>query len=157
MPRITPFLWFDTQAEEAARFYVSIFPNSSITAISRYGEAGPGEPGTVMTVEFTLDGLDFVALNGGPQLAFNEATSFQIHCRDQAEVDSYWDQLSAGGAEGNCGWLRDRFGLPWQVVPTRLPELLKDPDPERAQRAMQAMLSMCRFDIAALEAAADAG
>ena len=150
-----PFLWFDGQAEAAAALYVDVFPDSRIDNVSRYGEAGPGEPGTVLTVDFTLDGQRFVALNGGPQFRFTEAVSFQIPCADQAEVDHYWDRLSEGGEESRCGWLKDRFGLSWQVVPTALPELLGDPDPDRANRAMQAMLGMRRLDIAALRAAAD--
>ncbi|MFI7586746.1 VOC family protein [Spongisporangium articulatum] len=151
-----PFLWFDTQAEEAAQLYTSVFPNSSITSVARYGPAGPGPEGTVMTVEFSLDGQTFVALNGGPEFAFTEAVSFQIPCADQVEVDHYWSSLSAGGEEGPCGWLKDRFGLSWQVVPAVLPELLGDPDPGRAQRAMQAMLGMGKLSIAELQAAADA-
>lgn len=153
---ITPCLWFDTEGEQAAQLYTSVFPNSTIGAIGRYGPAGPREEGSVMTVAFTLDGQDYVALNGGPDFPFTEAVSFQISCASQEEVDHYWDALSAGGQEGPCGWLKDRFGLSWQVVPTRLRELLSDPDPERAARAMQAMLAMSRIDIAELERAADA-
>jgi predicted 3-demethylubiquinone-9 3-methyltransferase (glyoxalase superfamily) len=156
MPKITSFLWYDTQAEEAAQLYTSVFPNSSITDVARYGEAGPGTPGSVMTVAFQLDGHPFVALNGGPQhFAFNESVSFQIDCADQGEVDHYWNALSDGGEEGPCGWLKDRFGLSWQVVPARLVELLTDPDRERSQRAMAAMLEMKKLDIASLERAAD--
>ena len=158
MPAITPCLWFDTQGEEAASFYVSVFPRSRIVSTSHYGEAGPGTPGSVLTVEFELDGRPFTALNGGPEFTFSEAVSFQIDCTDQEEVDHYWTRLSAdGGEEGPCGWVKDRFGLSWQVVPRRLVELLADPDTARAQRAMQAMLGMKKLDIAGLEAAADAG
>jgi predicted 3-demethylubiquinone-9 3-methyltransferase (glyoxalase superfamily) len=156
MPKITPFLWFDDQAEEAARLYTSVFPRSRITQVSHYGDAGPGTPGSVMTVAFELEGQPFVALNGGPQhFAFNEAISFQIDCADQVEVDHYWNALSDGGEEGPCGWLKDRFGLSWQVVPKRLIELLTDSDPERSQRAMAAMLEMKKLDVAGLERAAD--
>jgi len=154
MPRITPNLWFDTQAKEAAEFYVSVFPNSRITDVSYYGEAGPREAGTVLTVEFELDGQPFTALNGGPQFTFDEAVSFLIDCADQAEVDHYWDRLLEAGEESQCGWLRDRFGLSWQVVPRRLVELLNDPDKDRCERAMKAMLGMKKLDVAALEAAA---
>jgi predicted 3-demethylubiquinone-9 3-methyltransferase (glyoxalase superfamily) len=155
---ITPFLWFDAQAEEAAALYTSIFPRSKITNVQRYGAAGPGPEGAVMTVEFVLDGQRFTALNGGPQhFSFNESVSFVIDCADQAEVDHYWDKLTSGGGEpGPCGWLKDRYGLSWQVVPARLPQLLADPDPGRAQRATEAMLKMSKIDIAALEAAAGA-
>jgi predicted 3-demethylubiquinone-9 3-methyltransferase (glyoxalase superfamily) len=156
MSSITPFLWFDTEAEEAAEFYTSVFPSSRILEVSRYGEGAPGPAGTVMTVSFELDGLEFVALNGGPQYSFTEAISLQVSCRDQDEVDAYWSKLSDGGEEGPCGWLKDRFGLSWQIVPTRLPELLGDPDREKAQRAMQAMLSMRKIEIAELERAAAA-
>jgi predicted 3-demethylubiquinone-9 3-methyltransferase (glyoxalase superfamily) len=152
MPKPVPFLWFDGQAEAAAELYTSVFPNSVITEISR---TGPGEP--AMTVSFTLDGEPFTALNGGPQFAFTEAISFQVPCADQDEVDHYWSLLSEGGEEGRCGWLKDRFGLSWQVVPTALPGLLGDPDPGRAQRAMTAMMGMAKLDIAAMRAAADAG
>lgn len=155
MPRITPTLWFDTQGEDAARFYVSVFPNSKITNVARYGDAGPRPAGTVMTVEFELDGLPYLVLNGGPQFTFNEAVSFTIECADQAEVDHYWTKLSEGGEEGPCGWLKDRFGLSWQVVPAALNALVSDPDEARAQRAMAAMLGMKKIDVAALYAAAD--
>jgi predicted 3-demethylubiquinone-9 3-methyltransferase (glyoxalase superfamily) len=154
MQRITPCLWFDDQAQEAAEFYTSLFPDSGITDIVRYGEAGPGEPGTVMTVVFTLNGQQYVGLNGGPLFSFDEAVSFQIHVDDQAELDRYWAALTEGGEEGPCGWLKDRFGLSWQVTPVRLLELIQDPDPARAQRAMAAMLQMKKIDIAAVEAAA---
>ncbi len=156
MQTITPCLWFDTQGEEAARFYTSIFPNSRIVEISRYGEAGPREAGTVLTVEFELDGRRFTALNGGPQYTFSEAISFQISCKDQQEVDEYWSKLTDGGEEGPCGWLKDRFGVSWQVVPTALPKLLGDPDKEKAQRVMAAMLKMRKIEIDELERAAAA-
>ncbi len=158
MPGITPWLWFDGQAEEAANFYVSVFPNSTITDVSRNGDAGPGQPGTVLTVTFELDGHPFAGLNGGPEFHFTEAVSFQIDCADQAEVDRYWERLIAdGGEESMCGWLRDRYGVSWQVVPRQLGQLLDDPDRGRAARAMQAMLGMRKLDVAALQAAADAG
>ncbi len=156
MDKITPCLWFDTQAEEAATFYTSIFENSRIIEVVRYGDAGPGPAGSVMTVAFALEGHEFVALNGGPQFTFNEAVSFQVSCETQDEVDAYWAKLTDGGEEGPCGWLKDRFGLSWQIVPTRLMELVKDPDAERSQRAMQAMFSMKKIDIAAVEQAAAA-
>ena len=156
MTTITPCLWFDTQGEQAAEFYTSIFENSRILEIARYGEAGPGPAGSVMTVSFELDGQTFVALNGGPQFTFSEAISFQIDCRSQAEVDEYWSKLGDGGEEGPCGWLKDRFGVSWQVVPTRLRELLGNPDPEISQRVTRAMLEMRRIDIATLEQAAAA-
>ena len=156
MPTITPNLWFDTEGEEAAKFYVSVFPNSKITNVSYYGDAGPRPAGTVLTVEFLLDGRPFTALNGGPEFIFDEAVSFLIPCADQAEVDYYWDKLSEGGEEGPCGWLKDRYGVSWQVVPAQLVELLTDPDPARAQRAMKAMLGMKKLDVAALQAAAGA-
>ena len=156
MPKITPCLWFDTQGEEAARFYTSIFPNSRIVDVSHYGSAGPREAGTVMAVKFELDGQELVALNGGPEFTFDEAISFQIDCADQEEVDRYSEALTDGGEQGPCGWVKDRFGLSWQVVPARLLELIGDPDTERGQRAMAAMLEMRKIDIAAMEAAADA-
>ena len=154
MPQLTPCLWFDTEGEEAAELYTSVFPNSKILEVARYGSAGPRPEGTVMTVTFELDGQEFLALNGGPDFTFNEAVSFQIPCRDQAEVDHYWEQLGAGGEHGPCGWLKDRFGLSWQVVPTRLTELLEDPDREKSQRVMAAMLQMGKLEIAELEEAA---
>jgi len=157
MQKITPFLWFDTEGEEAARFYTSVFPNSRILDVARYGKAGPRPEGMVMTVSFELDGQQFVALNGGPEFTFNEAVSFQVNCATQHEVDEYWSKLSAGGEEGPCGWLKDRFGVSWQIVPTRLEELLADPDPEKSERAMRAMLGMKKLDIPALEQAAAAG
>jgi len=156
MPAISPFLWFDTEAEEAAKHYTSIFPNSRITEVTHYGSAGPRDAGTVMTVAFELDGQRFVALNGGPDFTFNEAVSFAVSCETQAEVDEYWRQLSDGGEEGPCGWLKDRYGLSWQIVPKRLMELLTDPDQERAQRAMAAMLKMGKIQIDELEQAAAA-
>src|SRR5213594_4242868 len=142
MQKITPFLWFDTQAEEAAKFYASVFPNSKILSTARYGEAGPGPKGRVMTVEFELAGQRMIALNGGPQFKFTEAISLSVDCKDQKEVDRYWTKLSQGGEEGPCGWLKDRYGLSWQVTPTGMEELFADPDPERAKRAMEAMLKM---------------
>jgi predicted 3-demethylubiquinone-9 3-methyltransferase (glyoxalase superfamily) len=156
MPKITPWLWFDTQGEEAAEFYTSLFPNSKIVEVTRYGSANPRQEGTVMTVLFTLGGQRVGALNGGPQYTFNEAVSFMVECADQDEVDRYWDALSEGGEEGPCGWLKDRFGLSWQIVPKALPELLGDPDREKAQRVMAAMLKMRKIEIAGLEAAAQA-
>lgn len=156
MREITPCLWFDTEGEEAAKFYTSIFPSSKITDVARYGSAGPRPEGTVMTVSFELDGQKLVALNGGPNFTFNEAVSFQVLCESQEEVDTYWSTLSEGGEEGPCGWLKDRFGLSWQIVPTRLPELLEDPDREKSQRVMAAMLEMRKIDVEALERAASA-
>lgn len=155
MPRITPNLWFDTQGEEAAKFYVSVFPNSKITNVSYYGEAGPRPAGTVLTIEFVLDGQPYLALNGGPEFTFNEAVSLSIDCADQEEVDHYWTKLSEGGEEGPCGWLKDKFGLSWQVVPQDLVKLLADPDAGRAQRAMKAMLGMKKIVVAELHKAAD--
>ena len=152
---ITPCLWFDGDAEAAADLYVSLFPDSRIVEVARYGEASPGEPGTVMTVSFELNGRPFLALNGGPKYRFTEAVSFQIHCDTQEDVDRYWAALTEGGEPGPCGWLKDRFGLSWQVVPTMLPKLLADPDAARAQRAMTAMMQMGKLDIAELERAAD--
>jgi predicted 3-demethylubiquinone-9 3-methyltransferase (glyoxalase superfamily) len=156
MSTISPCLWFDTQAEDAARFYTSVFPSSRILDVQRYGSAGPREEGMVMIVSFELDGRRFLALNGGPDFTFSEAISFEIECADQAEVDRYWSELSAGGEEGPCGWLKDRFGVSWQVVPRRLNELIADPDRERSQRVMAAMLKMGKIDVAELERAADA-
>ena len=154
MKGLTPCLWFDTEGEAAATLYTSVFPNSKILEVARYGEAGPREAGTVMTVSFELNGQKFLALNGGPDFKFNEAISFQIDCENQDEVDMYWNTLSEGGEEGPCGWLKDRFGVSWQVVPTRLPELLGDPDRAKAQRVMAAMLKMKKIQIDELEAAA---
>jgi predicted 3-demethylubiquinone-9 3-methyltransferase (glyoxalase superfamily) len=156
MQKITPCLWFDTEGEEAANFYTSLFPNSRIGEITRYGSAGPRTEGTVMTVSFELDGQEFVALNGGPDFRFNEAVSFQVDCESQEEVDRYWRALSEGGEEGPCGWLKDRFGLSWQIVPRRLTELLGDPDKEKSQRVMQAMLKMRKIEVPELERAAAA-
>ena len=159
MQKITPFLWFDTQAEAAADFYTSVFPDSKVTNVQRYGDAGPGPAGTAMIVQFTVAGTEFTAINGGPVHAnFTEAISFQVDCRDQAEVDEYWEKLTADGGEpGPCGWLKDKYGLSWQIVPSALPELLSDPDPGRSSRAMQAMLTMQKIEVRALRAAADAG
>jgi predicted 3-demethylubiquinone-9 3-methyltransferase (glyoxalase superfamily) len=154
MQKITPCLWFDTDGEDAAKFYTSVFPNSRIVDVARYGEAGPRPAGTVMTVSFELDGQKFVALNGGPEFTFSEAISFQVSCETQDEVDTFWSTLSEGGEEGPCGWLKDKFGVSWQIVPTALPELLSDPDQEKAQRVMQAMLSMKKIEIDSLEEAA---
>jgi predicted 3-demethylubiquinone-9 3-methyltransferase (glyoxalase superfamily) len=151
--QITPFLWFDSQAEEAAKFYVSIFSNSRILEIVRYGDAGPGPTGSVMTVAFELNGLTLTALNGGPLFRFNESISFAVSCETQAQVDALWQALSAGGQQNRCGWLKDRYGLSWQVVPTVLPQLLVDNDPAKARRAMEAMLQMGKLDIAALKRA----
>ena len=155
MPRITPNLWFDTESKEAAEFYVSVFPNSKITNVTHYGEAGPREAGMVLTVDFVLDGQQFTAINGGSQFTFDEAISLLINCADQEEVDYYWTKLSEGGEEGQCGWLKDRYGLSWQVAPLGLEEALSDPDEGRAQRAMKAMLGMKKIDIAVIRAAAD--
>ncbi|HLM35838.1 MAG TPA: VOC family protein [Gaiellaceae bacterium] len=156
MQTITPCLWFDTEGEEAANFYTSLFPSSKIREIARYGSAGPRAEGTVMTVSFELNGQEYVALNGGPDFKFNEAVSFQVGCESQEEVDRYWSALSDGGEEGPCGWLKDKFGLSWQIVPTRLPELLGDPDREKSQRVMRAMLGMRKIEIDGLERAAAA-
>jgi predicted 3-demethylubiquinone-9 3-methyltransferase (glyoxalase superfamily) len=157
MQKITPFLWFDSKAEEAATVYVSLFDDAEITGISRSPEGAPGPTDEVMTVSFRLAGQEFTALNGGPQFSFTEAVSFAVACEDQEEVDRLWDALIEGGGEpSQCGWLKDRFGLSWQIVPTRLYELLDDPDPARAQRAMQAMLQMGKIEIKGLEDAADA-
>jgi predicted 3-demethylubiquinone-9 3-methyltransferase (glyoxalase superfamily) len=154
MTSITPCLWFDTEGEDAANFYTSIVKNSRILDVTRYGEAGPRDAGMVMTVTFELDGQKFVALNGGPEFTFDEAISFQIECHSQEEVDEYWSRLGEGGEEGPCGWLKDRFGLSWQIVPVRLTELLTETDPETSQRVMAAMLQMGKIDIEALEQAA---
>ena len=156
--KIIPNLWFDTEAEEAAAFYISVFKNSQIVAVARYPEDAPREAGMVMTVEFELDGQRFVGINGGPEFKFDEAVSFQINCADQAEVDYYWERLTAdGGEESQCGWLKDKFGLSWQVVPEGMDAVFSDPDPARAHRAMQAMLKMKKLDIAELQKAADGG
>jgi predicted 3-demethylubiquinone-9 3-methyltransferase (glyoxalase superfamily) len=153
--KITPNLWFDTEAEEAADFYVSVFPNSRIVSVAHYNDAGPREAGMVMAVEFELDGQRFVGINGGPEFTFDEAVSFEIECETQDDIDFYWERLSEGGRESQCGWLKDRYGLSWQVVPTGMEELFADPDPRRAERAMKAMLGMGKLDIAALREAAD--
>lgn len=150
---ITPFLWFENQAEEAAKFYVSVFPRSRITQTTRYGEEGPGPKGTVMTVAFELDGQEFVALNGGPQFSFTQAISFVVNCETQAEVDAFWEKLSEGGEKIQCGWLKDRYGLPWQIVPSALGRLLGDEDPQRSRRVMKAMMQMKKLDVAELERA----
>jgi predicted 3-demethylubiquinone-9 3-methyltransferase (glyoxalase superfamily) len=156
MPNITPFLWYESQAEEAANFYISIFPNSRILKVSRYNDAGPGPKGTVMVVQFELDGKPFLALNGGPHFKFTEAISFTIDCKNQQEVDHYWTKLTAdGGQESQCGWLKDKYGLSWQVVPTVLGELMSDPDKEKAKRTMEAMLKMKKLDIPTLQRAHD--
>src|SRR6266403_9680 len=153
MQKITPFLWFDNNAEEAANFYVSIFKNSKVVSIARYGDAGPGPKGTVMTVAFQIEGQEFVALNGGPLFKFNEAISFVVNCETQGEIDKFWEKLSEGGEKSRCGWLKNEFGLSWQVVPTVLGEMLQDEDPNKSQRVMQAMLQMDKMDIAALKQA----
>ena len=155
MPPIIPNLWFDDDAEDAAAFYTSVFDDSRVVNVTRYTEAGPGPAGSVVTVEFELDGQRFVGINGGPRFTFDEAVSFQITCRTQAEIDYYWDRLTDGGQESQCGWLKDRYGLSWQVVPADLGDLLDDADPERARRATQALLGMTKLDIAALQRAAD--
>jgi predicted 3-demethylubiquinone-9 3-methyltransferase (glyoxalase superfamily) len=155
MQKISPFLCFDTQAEEAAKFYVSIFRNSKIGKIARYGDAGPGPQGSVMTVAFELDGQQFTALNGGPQFKFNESVSFVVRCETQEEVDDYWTRLSQGGRTQPCGWLKDKFGLSWQIVPNALIDLATDPDAEKSQRVMRAMMQMTKIDIAKLKHAYD--
>ena len=154
MQKITPFLWFDTQAEEAMNFYCSIFRNSKKGKVVRYGEVGPKHMGNVMTVSFELEGLEFTALNAGPQFKFTEAVSMYVNCETQAEVDHYWDKLSEGGSIQMCGWLKDKFGLSWQIIPSALPKLMSDPDRDKANRVMQAMLQMKKIDVAALERAA---
>ena len=155
MPTITPNLWFDLESNDAAEFYVSVFPNSKITNVTYYNAAGPRPAGTVLTVEFELDGQPYTAINGGPEFTFSEAISLSISCADQAEVDYYWDSLCEGGEEGPCGWLKDKFGLSWQVVPRGMEEMLSAPDSDRAARAMKAMFGMKKIDLAALQAAAD--
>ena len=157
MPRITPNLWFDTEGEEAAQFYVSIFPNSKINAVTHYTEVGPREAGLVLTVDFELDGQPFTAINGGPDFTFNEATSLLVNCADQAEIDHYWEKLGEGGEHGPCGWLKDKYGLSWQVAPVGMEAMLKDPDSAKSQAAMRAMLGMQKIDLAALQAAFDGG
>jgi predicted 3-demethylubiquinone-9 3-methyltransferase (glyoxalase superfamily) len=153
--RITPNLWFDTQALEAAEFYCSIFPNSRVLSVARYPQDAPGPAGAVMTVEYELDGQRFVHINGGPQFTFSEAVSLSVECADQAELDSYWERLLDGGEESQCGWLKDRYGFSWQVVPAGIDDLFTDPDPGRAHRAFQAMLGMRKLDIEAIRRAAD--
>jgi predicted 3-demethylubiquinone-9 3-methyltransferase (glyoxalase superfamily) len=156
MQKVTPFLWFDRDAEQAAQFYVSLLPESKLEGVTRAPAETPSGPaGMALTVEFTLAGTRFIALNGGPQFPFTEAVSFQISCADQDEVDRLWTALADGGAPGRCGWIKDRWGLSWQIVPARLPQLLGDKDPQRARRAMQAMLTMSKLDVAKLERAAD--
>jgi predicted 3-demethylubiquinone-9 3-methyltransferase (glyoxalase superfamily) len=155
MNGITPCLWFDTQGEEAANFYVSLFPNSRIVSVDRYGDAGPRAAGSVMTVDFELDGQPYVALNGGPEFTFNEALSFQISCADQDEVDYYWDKLGEGGEHGPCGWLKDRYGLSWQVIPEAFLQLVSDPDPAKSQAVMKAMLGMKKLVVSELQEAYD--
>lgn len=153
MQKITPFLWFDNQAEEAMRFYTSVFKNSKAGKITRYGDAGPGPKGSVMIASFEIEGQQFTALNGGPQFKFSEAVSFVVNCETQQEVDELWDRLGEGGQTQQCGWLKDRFGLSWQIVPSALPELMSDPDPERVRRVTEAMLQMTKIDIAKLRQA----
>ena len=153
MQKITPYLWFDDKAEEAADYYVSVFKNSKINGVTRYGEAGPGPQGTAMIVNFELDGQDFFALNGGPQFNFTPAVSFYVNCETQGEVDNFWEKLSEGGEKGQCGWLKDRYGLSWQIIPSVLGEMLQDEDAEKAGRVMEAMLQMNKIDIAALKRA----
>jgi len=154
MPKITPFLWFNGQAEEAMNFYLSIFKNSKVGSVTRYGDAGPGPKGSVMTASFQLDGQTFTALNGGPEFQFTEAVSFVVHCENQQEVDYYWDKLTAGGKAVQCGWLKDKYGLSWQIVPVALFRLLEGTDPKKTQRVMQALMKMTKLDIATLENAA---
>jgi predicted 3-demethylubiquinone-9 3-methyltransferase (glyoxalase superfamily) len=153
MQKISPFLWFDHQAEEAVNFYVSVFRNSKVRNVARYGDAGPGPKGSVMTVSFELEGQQFTALNGGPHFKFTEAVSFVVNCETQDEVDELWDKLSEGGQTQQCGWLKDRFGLSWQIIPSDLPELIGDPDPRKSQRVMEAMLQMTKIDVAKLRQA----
>src|SRR5437667_12835765 len=153
MQKITPFLWFDANAEEAMNFYTSIFKNSEIVSVSRYGEGAPGQAGTVMTATFILDGQPFMALNGGPHFKFTEAISFFVNCETQEEVDELWDKLSEGGEQNSCGWLKDKFGLSWQIIPTVLGQMLGDKDPAKSQRVMQAMLQMTKIDINGLKRA----
>lgn len=155
MPRITPFLWFNDQAEEAVNFYLSIFDDSRILTQTRYGEVGPGPEGSIMTIEFELQGQKFVALNGGPHFTFNEAVSFVVNCETAQEVDHYWDKLSDGGEQSQCGWLKDKYGVSWQVVPTLLPRLVSDANQDKAQMVMAAMLQMQKLDVVALQTAYD--
>jgi predicted 3-demethylubiquinone-9 3-methyltransferase (glyoxalase superfamily) len=157
MPKVTPCFLFNDQSLDAAEFYVSVFPNSKVNDVNYYGEGAPRPAGSVLTVAFTLDGEDYLAINSWASFAFSESLSFMVHCASQGEVDSYWEQLTAGGEEGRCGWLKDRFGVSWQIVPDGMFAYLGDPDPERAQRAMQAMLGMRKLDLAVFQAAVDAG
>ncbi|HEX6718125.1 MAG TPA: VOC family protein [Pyrinomonadaceae bacterium] len=156
MQKITPFLWFDNSAEEAANFYVSVFKNSRILNMARYGDAGPGPKGTVMTANFELNGQEFIALNGGPRFKFTEAISFVVNCETQEDVDYFWERLSEGGEKSRCGWLKDKFGLSWQVVPTVLGRLMADKDPKKSKRVMEAMLQMDKIDIEPLQRAYEA-
>ena len=155
MQKITPFLWFDNNAEEAVNFYVSVFKNAKVLNTVHYGETGPGPKGSVMTIAFELDGQQFTALNGGPHFKFNEAVSLVVHCQTQEEVDYYWEKLSQGGEKVQCGWLKDKFGLSWQIVPNALLELVQDSDPQKAQRVMAALMQMKKLDIAGLKKAAE--
>jgi predicted 3-demethylubiquinone-9 3-methyltransferase (glyoxalase superfamily) len=155
MQKITPFLWFDGKAEEAANFYVSVFKNSKIGSVTRYGDAGPGPKGAVMIVTFQLEGQDFIALNGGPQFTFTPAISMVVDCKTQQEVDEFWEKLSEGGEKNSCGWLRDKYGLSWQIVPSILPKLVQDKDPEKSKKVMKAMLQMTKIDIQGLQQAYD--
>ena|SRR6266850_1085767 len=157
MQKITPFLWFDGKAEEAMKLYVSIFKNSKVLGVSRYGEAGPGPKGSVMTVRFELDGQEFIGLNGGPQFKFTEAVSFSVDCKTQEEVDELWEKLSESGEQGPCGWLKDKYGLSWQIVPAVLGQMLSDPDRKKSKRVMEAMLQMKKIDIAGLQKAYEQG
>ena len=157
MQKITPYLWFDTQAEEAVNFYISLFKNSKVLNIARYGEAGPRPAGSIMTISFQLDGQEFVALNGGPEFKFTEAISFCVDCATQEEVDRLWAKLTEGGEEVQCGWLKDKYGLSWQIIPAGLGEMLSSPDAQRASRAMQAMLAMKKIDLAKIKQAYDQG
>ena len=155
MQKITPFLWFDGNAEEATNFYLSIFTNSKLLGVNRYGDAGPGPKGSVMIATFEINGQEFLALNGGPQFKFSPAISFVVNCENQQEVDHLWEKLSDGGEKRQCGWLQDRYGISWQIVPTAFRELMRDKDPQKTNRVMQAMMKMTKFDIAALQRAAD--
>jgi len=157
MQKITPYLWYDNQAEEAVNYYTALFKNSRILSVSRYGDAGPGPAGSVMTIAFQLDGQEFVALNGGPQYKFTEAISLFVNCETQEEVDRLWEKLSDGGEEGPCGWLKDRYGLSWQIIPAGLVEMLSSPDAEKSQRAMQAMFTMKKIDLAKIRQAFEQG
>jgi predicted 3-demethylubiquinone-9 3-methyltransferase (glyoxalase superfamily) len=155
MQKITPFLWFNNNAEEALNFYVSVFKNAEIVAVNRYGEGGPGPKGAVMTATLQIEGQQFIALNGGPEFTFTPAISFFVNCQTQAEVDDLWEKLTAGGKEGQCGWLTDKYGVTWQIVPSALERMLNDPDPEKGKRVMQAMLQMRKIDVKVLESARD--